>query len=56
MSQLMAAKYFVIRLGCELREKADIKGVLHKSLEYKSGDRIDYKGNYTDDFYHSLKI
>ena len=46
----MAAKYFVIRLGCELRDKTDFKGVLHKSLENKLGDRIDYKGNYTDDF------
>ena len=55
MSQLMAAKYFLIRLGCELRNKTNIKGVLHKSLEYKSGDHIDFKGNYSDDFYYSLK-
>ena len=26
MNQLMAAQYFLIILGCELRDKTDIKG------------------------------
>ena len=58
MNQLMAAKYFLIGLGCDIRSKNDIKGVLHKSLEHmepSKGNRIDYKGYYSDDFYYSLK-
>ena len=54
MNQSMAAKYFLVKLGCKMRNEAEISGVEHKLLEYDHQGRTQCKGHYSDDFYCSL--